>query len=168
MPKDLTRERVPTGAVVYEWWVKEYEQYERSRRWYVVMFALAGFCVLYGLFTSNYLFALIIILLGIIIYLHELQVPLMVYFAITENGVILGKKFYRFSELKDFYILYNPPVIKKLFFSLNNTVKYRLVVPLLDIDPRPVRAYLGRFVSENTAIEDESTIDKLARALKIH
>ncbi len=168
MPKDLTRDIVPVGKVMYEWWIKEFEQYERSRRWYIIMLLLAGFCVIYGFLTNNYLFALIIILLGIIMYLHELQEPLMVYFAITETGIILGKKYYRFSELKDFYMLYNPPIVKNLYFSLDNRVKYRLVIPLLDFDPRPIREYLEQYLTENVEIEDEPTIDKLARVLKIH
>lgn len=168
MPKDLTREIAPVGDIVYEWWVKEYEQHDRSRRWYIVMGALALFCILYGMFTNDYLFALIIVLLGIILYLHELQEPLMVYFAITQTGIILGKKYYRFGELKNFWVLYNPPIVKNIYFSLDNAIKYRLVVPLLDFDPRPIREYLGQFIDENTEIEEEPFIDQLARVLKLH
>ncbi len=168
MPKDLSRENAAIGKIVYEWWVNEYEQHQRERPWYITMGAAATLVVLYGLLTANYLFVLIIVLFGIIVYLHALQTPLQVYFAITEAGIIVGKKFYPYKELKAFWIIYNPPAVKNLYFSASNVVKHRLVVPLLNFDPRPIRQYLNRFVTENTSEEDEPLSDKLGRLLKLH
>lgn len=167
MPKDLLKENVTTGNVIYEWWVEEYEQYEHSRRWY--MWAGAAFVALlaYALATANYLFVLIVVILGIIVYLHKMHAPIKVYFAITETGIILGKKFYRYNELENFWVIYNPPTVKNLYFTLNNMVKHRLQVPLLDYDPRPVREYLKQYVTEDLEQEEEPLSDRLARILKI-
>ncbi|MBI5728667.1 MAG: hypothetical protein HY983_00245 [Candidatus Magasanikbacteria bacterium] len=168
MPKDLTKENAPVGKVVYEWLVKEYEQYERSRRWYLIAGLLGVVCLVYAVATANYLFALILVLFAIVLYLHEMQPPLNVYFAITETGIILGKKYYRYSELADFWLIYNPPEVKTLYFRLNNMVKHRLQIPLLDYDPRPIRNYLNQFLSEDLEQEDEPVSDRMARILKIH
>jgi len=98
--------------VVYQWAVKEYVQHQRERRWYWVMGILAAALLVYAVIAGNYLFALIIVLFGIILFLHDLLEPMEVGFAITSVGIILGKKFYRYSELKNFWFIYNPPEVK--------------------------------------------------------
>ncbi len=167
MPKDLLKENVATGRVVYEWWVKEYEKRERSKRWYMVATISVVALLAYSLISQNYLFSLIVVLFGIIVYLHDMQNPIDVYFAITEVGIILGKKFYRYNELSNFWIIYNPPEVKNLYFTLNNMVKHRLQVPLLDYDPRPVRDYLKKFLKEDLDQEEEPMSDRLARTFKL-
>ncbi len=168
MPKDLTRENISTGKIIYEWLVKEYEQYDRNRRWYWIASIVGAVLILFGLLTADYLFVLVLVLFGIVLFLHDLRPPLDVYFGITETGIILGKKFYRYTELNNFWIIYNPPEVKNLYFSLDNIVKHRIQVPLLDYDPRPIRDYLLQFVEEDLNEEEEPFSDRLARILKIH
>lgn len=168
MPKDLTKDETNTGRVIFEWLFKEYEQYDRSKRWYIIVLILGIAMVAYALFTANYLFALVIILFGIVMYLHEMQAPMDVYFGITETGVILGKKFYKFSELEGFWIIYNPPDVKNLYFRLKNVVKFRIKIPLMDFDPNPIREYIKRYLIEESEQEEEPLSDRLARLLKIH
>lgn len=168
MPKDITREPINFGTIAFQWIIQEYEKYPRSRRWYIVAIGLAVLLIAYAIYTSNILFALVIVLFGIVLYLHEAQVPLEVNFAITETGIILGRKFYRYSELDRFWIIYNPGDIKNLYFLVNNSFKSRLTVPLLDNDPRPIREYLSQVVLEELDEEDEALSDKWARILRIH
>jgi hypothetical protein len=168
MPKDLTKEQVNTGNIIYEWLFQEYEQFERTKTWYLSAVALAIALISYALITANYLFALVIILFGIVLYVHEMQPPLEVYFALTELGIIIGKKFYRFNELSGFWIIYQPPFAKNLYFTLDNVLRHRIRIPLQDFDPRPIRSYISQFVSEELEQEDEPLSDRLARILKIH
>ena len=103
----------------------------------------AAALVVFALLTANYLFALVIVLFGIVMFMHDMQEPLEVYFALTDTGIILGKKYYRYSELQSFWLIYNPPEVKNLYFTLNGLVKHRLQVPLLDYDPRAIRDHLS-------------------------
>ena len=169
MPKDLTKQEANTGRIVFEWGVREYEQYERSRQWYLVAATLGIGLIVYGLFSANYLFALVIILFGIVLYLHEMQEPIEVYFAITETGIVLGKKYYKYGELEGFWMIYNPPEIKNLYFRLKNVVKFRVKIPLSDLyDPNDIKGYLRLFLAEETEHDEEPLSDRLARLLKIH
>lgn len=168
MPKDLSKENVNTGKIVYEWYIQEYEQYERSKRWYLIMGLLGISLITYSMFTANYLFALVVILFGIVLYLHEMQPPLNIYFAITEIGIIIGQRFYRFSELSGFWVIYNPPEVKNLYFRTKNVLKSRLKISLQNYDPRPIREYVSQFVVEEIEEEEEPLSDRLARILKIH
>ncbi len=124
--------------------------------------------VVFSFLSQNYLFAIIIILFGIIIFLQDRNEPIEIPFAVAETGIILGNKYYRYSELKDFWLIYNPPEVKVLYFSLDNTFKHRLSIPLDDIDPRPIHEYISRFVKENLDEEDEPFSDKMSRVLKLH
>jgi len=168
MPKDLSKEDINPGRIVYAWTVKEYEKYDRSHRWYLATgIALAAFLA-FALLSGNYLFALVIILFGIVLYLHDMQEPMDVYFAITDTGIILGRRYYRFSELKNFWLIYNPPEIKTIYFTLNSVVKHRLQVPLLEYDPRAIRDHLNQYLTEDLEQEEEPLSDTLARVFKIH
>lgn len=168
MSNDLTRDNVSIGEVVYQWTVSEYEKFPRSRRWLLLM-SLAGLLLIaFGIFTANYLFALIIILFGIVLYLHELQEPITVPFALTDVGIVLGKKFYRYSEINNFWIIYNPPFTKTLYFSLDNVIRHRLQVSLQDYDPRPIREHLAQFLEEDLNQEEEPLTDQWARILGLH
>ena len=168
MPKDLTRENVLTGDVVYAWEINEYEQYDRGVWWYVLMGGLGLALLATALLTNNYLFALVIVLFAIILYLHEMQTPLSVPFTITTIGIALGRKFYRFSELKNFWIIYQPGQAQNLYFSLGGAINHRLQIPLLDTDPLAIRDFLLQYLREDLSQEEEPAADRFARVLKLH
>lgn len=167
MPQDITKEGVNIGKIVYQWTVKEYEEHDRDRRWYWLMGIIGGALVLYAIIATNYLFALVIVLFAIILFMHDMVAPIEVPFVLTETGMVLGKKYYRFSELKTFWIIYNPPEIKNLYFSLDSFVKHRLQVPLLDVDPRPIRDFLNQYLQEDLEQEEEPLSDRIGRLFKL-
>jgi hypothetical protein len=168
MPVNLNKEDVNYGDIVYEWDIKEYEKYSRDRRWYIAMGVAAAFLILFAFFTANYLFALLIVLFGMIIFMSDMREPMSIPFAITNTGIIVGNKYYRYGELGNFWMIYNPPAVKNLYFTFNNVLRHRIQVPLLDYDPRPIREYLGQFLEEDLEQEEEPLSDKIARLFLLH
>ena len=168
MPINLNRVQANTGATVFAWGVNEYEKHARSRRWYVIMVLVGGALLLYSLISGNYLFALIVVLFGIILFLQDIQQPIEVSFAITEAGIVVGDKYYPFKEVVHYWIIYNPPEVKNIYFSTGNLLKHRLQVPLLDNDPRPIRDFLNQFLVEDLEQEEEPLSDRLGRMFKLH
>ncbi len=153
---------------MHEWTILEYEQHERNLAWYVIM-GLAGlFLVGYGLLTGNFLFALIIILFAIILFLRSHQTPNQVLFQITELGVVVGSRFYPYTELKDFYIIYNPPAVKTLFLNPNSIMRPILHIPLLDKNPVEVKHSLRAFLPEDLEKEKEPISEEIGRSWKMH
>ncbi|MEK7643892.1 MAG: hypothetical protein AAB390_01160 [Patescibacteria group bacterium] len=167
MPKLLT-ENSATGAIIHEWEVTEYEQHNRQFRWYLIMTVIGVSLVGYGIFTGNFLFALIIILFAIIIFLQSHQDPHILPFKIAELGIILNNRFYAYSEFTDFYIIYEPPAVKMLFLETDSSFRPRLRVPLPNIDPNEVRFTLRQYLSENVDKEEEPFSEKVAREWKLH
>ena len=108
------------------------------------------------------------LLFAIIIFLQSHQKPLELPFVITELGVVLNNRFYPYSELENFYIIYNPPEVKMLFIETLSTLRPALRIPLMDRDPNEVRHTLREFLSEDIEKEEEPFSDMVARRWQIH
>lgn len=162
------RDNTIAGEVLHEWTMQEYEQHDRHRRWYVFMGVVAALCILYALFTGNFLFALVIILFAVILYLQSHQHPPQVLFQITEAGIVLGNRFYAYKEFEAFYIIYIPPEVKSLYLETKSTTRPTLRIPLLDENPLSIRATLLQFLPEDTEKEEEPLSDKFAREWQLH
>jgi hypothetical protein len=170
MPQIIGREgsTVVTGHILHTWDVAEYVQHDRPTRWYIIMLTLGLLLVGYGLFTNNFLFALIIVLFAIIVFLQAHQTPHSIPFSITDLGVIVNNRFYMYSEFMDFYIIYNPPEVKTLFLEPESSLRPRLRIPLHEQDPNEIKFTLRQFLSENVSKEDEPLSDKVAREWMLH
>ncbi len=168
MPTSI-QERTPLGDILAEWRITEYSQHERNHAWYIIMGFLGFLFVLYGIFSGNFLFSLIIILAGIILFLQSKQTPLVVTVAICTNGFIIGNRLYPFSELEKFYIIYRPEEdLKTLFFDTKSPFRPMLRIPLEDQNPIEIREHLKGFLVEDVEKEDEPAGDTVARKWQIH
>jgi hypothetical protein len=167
MPKKLSEQPI-TGETLHEWTIQEYEQHERALLWYILMLSVGLAMVLFAMFTGNFLFAVIIILFAIILFLQSHQLPPQVAFKITELGVILGDRFYPYSEFDSFYIIYQPPEVKTLYLTHKSIYRPMLRIPLLDENPVETRHTLREFLSEDLEKEEEPMADRVARNWRIH
>lgn len=167
MPQPLAEETT-IGNILHEWTIQEYEKHERGWLWYLIMGGVGLALIIYGIMTSNFLFSLIIILFTIILFLQSHQEPLQVPFQITELGVVVGSKFYTYSELENFYFIYNPPYVKTLYFETKKILHPTLRIPLLDQNPIELKHTLREFLPENTEKEEEPLSDRAARNWKLH
>lgn len=168
MPINLNKEQANVGNAVFAWGVGEYEKHDRPKRWYFIAGLIGVALLLYAILSGNYLFALVVVLAGIILFLQDMQAPMEVSVVITEIGVIVGSKFYPFSEFRNYWIIYQPPEVKNLYLATNSLVKHRLQIPLLDNDPRPIRDFLNQFIVEDLDQEQEPLSDRLGRLFKIN
>ena len=88
-------------------------------------------------------------------------------FAINEDGVVLGSKFIAYKEIKDFFIIYEPPEVKTLHLEFNQGWRPRLAVPLGEQNPLAVREVLLKYLAENTERTEEPLSDYLSRKWKL-
>lgn len=156
------------GNVLHKWSIQEYQQYDRKTPWYIAMILVGLILIAYGLFTANFLFSLIVILFGIIIFLQSHQEPPQIPFQIAEFGVIVSNRFYPYSELDAFYIIYDPPEVKTLYIETQSFFRPLLHIPLLDQNPVEIRHALQEFLDEDLEKEEEPFADKISRSFGIH
>ena len=157
-----------TGDVLYQWSVQEYQHYHRATAWYIIMILGGLLFILYGLFSGNFLFSLIIILFAIIIFLQSHQEPPQIPFQITGLGIIVSDRFYSYNELDGFYIIYQPPAVKTLYIETQGFYRPILHIPLLDQNPVEIRHALQQFLEEDLEKEEEPIADKIGRSWGIH
>lgn len=155
------------GEEIVGWMVDEYERHERGPVWYAVAFIVGISLVLYAVITQNFLFAIIIIMCGVIIGLSSLREPDRIPFLATTRGVALGGQFFAYKELRSFWIMYEPPFVKCLYLDFRNPITPHLVIPLEDQDPLEIRDALLEFLREDLTQEEEPLSDLLGKVLKI-
>lgn len=165
MANETRNEEIKPPAVLLEWEYPERPVYERGRAWYLIM-GLAGLALLiYAVYSANFLFALMVIMFGLVIYITASVRPTNRPFAITENGIVIGHTEYRYREIEKFWFFYEPPV-KALYVQFRG-LSGRQRIDLMDQDPNEVRDLIGQFVPEDLEQEDEPLSDILSRLLKI-
>ena len=152
---------------ILSWSFFEVDHYERGWMWYVGVLVFGSLFLLYAVWANNYLFALIILIAVIIIFTYSIKEPLKVNFAISENGIVIGDRFYSYDELKDFWIIYNPPEVKKIIFRFKSKIRPELSINLEDQNPLKIREILLQNVEENLDQEEEFLSEEIARWLKI-
>lgn len=168
MPKNILNEDVNIGKILHEWNVTEYEQHQRNLFWYVFMVIIGVFLIGYALITGNFLFAIVIVLFAIIIFLQSQQKPYTIPFRITVNGVVVNNRFYPYSEFDNFYVIYHPPEVKSLFLETSSNMRPKIRVPIEDIDPNEIRFTLREFMIEDVEKESEPFSDMIARRWLFH
>jgi len=149
------------------WQVDEYPNHERSRFWYVTG-AIAGVAlIIYAIATANFLFAVIILMSGIIMLLSTFQPPDKTVVAIATSGIVIGGTFYNYKDIKDFSIIYEPPEVKTLYVDFQQPWQPLVSIPLEDTDPNKIRECLLPFCLENLDRTEETLTDVVRRVYKL-
>ena len=151
----------------FVWEAPAWDRYERGPYWYALMAVGAILLALYGIFTSNYLFSFIIILIAIILVLAGNEEPRTSLIQVGENGIVVDGRMYFFDTLQNFAIIYHPPETKVLYVEHKTPIRPRLRLSLSDEDPVAIRAHLKRHLAEDLDLQDEHVSDILARLLRL-
>ena len=162
------KNKINYGQIAYNWLVPEYMTHERSRNWYIAA-SVAGLALMvYSFITSNFLFAVIIIIAALIIIIHDGQKPARVNVAITDHGVVVGKKFSEYSEFKNFaLVVREEEKIKNLYFEYKSAISQRLAIPLENQDQQKIKETLLKYLPEDKTRTDIPLSEQLTRLLKL-
>lgn len=156
------------GKEIIVWLVPEYERHERTTGWYLIASIAAIALLIYCFFTANFLFAVIIIVTALVIILHHGREPERVKFGLTDEGIVIGKKFYDYDEIKDFAIVYKPRIeVKRLYFEFKNALRHRLSIPLENMNPLKIRETLLKYLKEDLERTDQPLSEGLAKLFKL-
>ena len=155
------------GPALGQWIIPEYTQHERGRWWYVTAGVIAAALVVWAIWTVNFLFAVVIVLVAIILLVRHSEMPTQLMVSLYEDGVQIGEEFYSYKDFKSFWIIYEPPEVKTLYFDFKNAWRPRLPVPLEEENPLTVRSLLLKYLEEDLSRESEPTSDALSRVLRL-
>jgi len=167
---DMTEEKdeiIGFGNPLVSWEVDEYEKHDRPVRWYIFVSVIAVGLIIYALFTANFLFAVIILMIGIISYLSGFREPRRLSISVTDNGLVVGKRFYPYKDIKNFSVIYEPPEVKVLYIDCHSVWHPLLSIPLEQVDPNDVREAMLPYLIENLERTEETLTDLISRVYKL-
>lgn len=153
--------------VVHEWTIPEYEQPARGMWWYLIATIVAIALLIWAVVTLNFLFAVILVMSAVILARQTLKPPKRLRVRILETGISIGDTTYEYTELRNFWILYEPPHIKKLTLTFRSAFRPSISIPLEHQNPVPLRKTLKEYLPEDLEREGEPATDALGRILKI-
>ncbi len=165
---------VRQATILKEWVIPEYTQHERGRGWFVAAGVVVFILAIISLWTPNFvfdrpnfMFLVIVLLAGVTVVVRHRQIPPLLTVILYEDGLAVGESFYTFRELGSFWIVYEPPEVKNLYFHFQSAWRPRLPVPLENENPVEVREILLKYLPEDLARESEPTSDAISRVLKL-
>jgi len=154
------------GKIWTQWEFPEYVQYKRTKSWFIWFGLIIAGLLIFAIYDNNPLFAIIIVMAGLIIFFQGRKKPSQVDFKISEDGILLNDKIIEYTNITKFWIIYNPPEVKELFFAFKNKLRPELSIPLYDLDPVKIREYLLKYLEEDATKEHEGFSRGLRRNLK--
>lgn len=161
------KEEADFGQELMVWRIPARESYSRGQWWYIITGAALLAMVVYGIWVSNYLFVIIIVLFVAINVVNYFRPAEEIDFIITSEGVIIGNSFYDYDEIRNFSVIYKPREdLKALYLEFGSIMRPRLTIPLKDENPLQVRDHLLKYLKENLDRTDEPNTDYLAKRLK--
>lgn len=155
------------GDILVNWEVDEYAQHERSKLWYILAATIGIGLIIYAVATSNFMFAVIILMSAVIMLITSFNKPDKIPIVITSNGVVVGDVYYDYQSIRDFSIVYDPPDVKLLYLDFFAMTHPMLSISLEDVDPNVVRECLLPFCLENLKRNEESLTDLMRRLYKL-
>lgn len=151
----------------FVWEAPAYERHERGSRWYIFMTLIAMVFVGYAIWTANYLFAFIILILAILLILAGNEKPKRILIQIGPNGIVVNGDFLSYDDIRHFAIVYQPPLVKVLYIYPRGTAFRRHRIYLGDQNPLEIRQYLRQFLQEDLDLREEHFSDILGKLLKL-
>ena len=156
-----------TRNTLFEFKYDSFRKHRRGPMWYVMAVIVCALFIVYALATANFLFAVLIILFGFIIFVHDMRDPTEHDCHITDGGIIMDGRFMPYSEFTGFWIVYEPPYLKNLYLTRESVINAHLTIPLGETDPIELRRWLRRVILEDLERDDEPFTEMLGRVLKI-
>ena len=133
---------MPSSSTPIRWEAYEHEHIERGNDWFwalgIAAVCIAAISALFG----NVLFAILILAAAGTMALLAQTSPTLTKFELSDRGIRVGDTMHRYEEVVSFWVEdhdVDPPIL------LVDTVKWlspNLVIPIENVDPREVRAYL--------------------------
>lgn len=135
-------------TIVLRWSAYEHEHIERGTEWFWALGIAAVSGALTAVLLNNVLFGLVIILGATTIALMARHAPEVATFEISVKGVRVNNTLHRYDEIISFWVEDEHDGHPLLLIDTVKWLSPNLIIPIHDIDPQLVRAYLKEHLHE--------------------
>lgn len=133
---------------VLEWHAPQYIQYHKGPVWFTIFTLLIAAIGLYAIFTKDYFFALAMITFGIVYALTHRKKPAIIKVKLSHYGIKIGDQIYPYSQIKAFWVIYNPPLVETLNIRLDKKIMPDVTIFASQQNPSEIREFLSGYVPE--------------------
>lgn len=147
------------------WKAQEFVYYPKSSFWYIMLTVIAVLTLGYSLWTKEILMFITLLICFIVLIFFARRAPNTVEVTLSGKGLAIDNSTYTFSNLRTFWIIYEPPTIKTLNFETTNYINQTITIQLENQDPNEVKEFLTQYLPEDPERE-EAYHEKLFRKLK--
>ena len=142
------------------WWAYEYPLKKRGADWFWALGILTIALLTVAVLLKNFLFAVLIVLSGLLLVLFSLRRPSAVTFEIHEKGIVIHKSLHLFSDLNSYCVLDTEPT--KLLLQSKRLLAPIISIPLDNVEPQEVVELLHGKLPEKE-LQDSLTVQLLER-----
>jgi len=133
---------------ILEWSSYLNQEFHKTSRWYFYASLILAALVVYGLLTNQWSFsAALLVCAGVYYYVTHTKGPI-IEVKLSETGLQVGERVYPFTDLRTFWVEYNPPYSQYLHLVLKNTYKQDISVQIHQVEVTQLRTILSRYLPE--------------------
>ena len=147
------------------WTAPEFIHYPKSPLWFFLLTVVGLGLVMYFLWQKDFLTAMMFTLLFVIVFYFAKTRPKTVKITLDGRGVKLNDSSIPYQQIKNFWIVYDPPTVKILNFETNAYLNRFLTLQLEDEDPIKIREFLLQYLPEELNRQEQLS-SKISRTLK--
>lgn len=149
------------------WIAPEYLQHPKSVTWWTTAAIGMVIVVILEAFSGSWSMLAASVAFAVVFYItHQFHPPRHTKINLSDLGIKIGHRKIPYYSLEYFWIIYNPPHVKRLFLRLKDGFLPDLVIELENQDPHTVRALLEHHLVEVTGVKEHFT-DQLLRFIKL-
>ena len=159
-----TEQRTHYDNSILDWSSHLAQDFERSPRWYLVGTIALGLLVAYSLFTGQWTFGVALTVFAGVYYYILIQETPTIQIKVSDIGIKVGKRVYPYTDLKTFWVEYNPPYFQNLHLITKNRFKPEISIQIHQINVSELRKVLTRYLPEWTE-KQSSLTDNITQSL---
>lgn len=154
------------GKTLVSWRAPEYVHHEKSLLWFIFAALVVVLLVWYGLATDGWTFSVAVLVFAGTYYLMYRGKPRIVEVAVSNMGIKIGGHVFHFGNLKNFWIVYDPPFVNKLYLRSKSKLKPDIFVSLENAPVAEIKSVLSKHLAE-MGDKQEPFSDTLIRIFKL-
>ena len=147
-----------------EWQAPEFQYFSKSKVWFTVLFFIAAAIEIYFIVYGDFFAFATFLLVFFVVFLYAVKKPRLLRLKIDNQGVYIDGKLYSFDGIKSFWLFYDPPETKEIFFKRSGTMYTDLALPLGNQDPVIMRDFLKKYLPE--VKKEESLFEALMKKIR--
>jgi hypothetical protein len=139
---------MPEDTTVLRWNAHEHEHVERSSDWFWALGIVALCAAVTSILFGDFLFALVIISGALVLALLARRPPHLAEFELSDKGIRIDDELHRYESVLAFWVEEDRGAGAQLLIDTTRWFSPNLVIPIEQIEPAAVRAYLKERVEE--------------------